>query len=71
MALSALRAGLMRSCAAWVSGVLERRAARIESVKDTPLAPPYAWLALIAASLLAAWRIESGKARRRRAGDIT
>ena len=52
------------------AGVLERRAARIESVKDTPLAPPYAWLALIAASLLAAWRIESGKARRR-AGDIT
>lgn len=40
------------------AGVVERRAARIDSVRDRPLAPPVAWLALIGACLLGAWWIE-------------
>jgi len=51
-----------RSGEAW-AGVLERRAARIESVKDKPLAPPAAWLLLIAAALLVGWLIEGGRLR--------
>lgn len=50
--------------AGW-AGILERKAARIENVKAAPLAPPVLWLAVIGLSLLAAWRIEGGKPRRR------
>ena len=46
------------------AGLLERRAARIENIKDRPAASPFLWLALIALALAAAWRIESGKTRR-------
>ena len=48
--------------ASW-AGLLERRAARIENIKDRPAAPPYVWLALIALALAAAWRIESARPR--------
>jgi len=44
------------------AGLLQRRAARVENVRDRPAAPPYAWLGLIALALAAAWRIESGRA---------
>lgn len=50
------------SGAGW-AGLLERRAARIENIKDKPAASPFIWLALIALALAAAWRIESGKPR--------
>lgn len=46
------------------AGVAKRGAARIEAVRDAPAAPPLAWLILIAAALLAAWLIESGRLRR-------
>ena len=46
------------------AGIVERGGARIESVKDTPLAPPVLWLLLVGASLLAAWLIEAGRRRR-------
>jgi hypothetical protein len=46
------------------AGILERGGARIESVKETPAAPPLFWLVLIGASLLAAWRIEGGRPKR-------
>lgn len=45
------------------AGLLERRAARIENIKDRPAASPYLWLALIALALAAAWRIESARPR--------
>ncbi len=43
------------------AGLLERRAARIESVKDGPLAPSWAWLVFIGLALLLAWLVESGR----------
>ena len=45
------------------AGVVKRGAARVEAVRDGPAAPPLAWLILIAAALLAAWLIESGRLR--------
>lgn len=46
------------------AGIVKRRAARIESVRDAPAAPPVAWFILIASALLAAWLIESGRGRK-------
>lgn len=63
-ALRRLRPGAATAGPGW-AGVLERRAARMENVKDTPLAPSVVWLAVIAAALALAWRVESGKPRRR------
>ncbi len=48
------------------AGVVRRDAARIESVKDAPAAPPLAWLILIGAALITAWLIESGRLAARR-----
>ena len=48
------------------AGVLERGAARVENVKDAPLAPAVFWLFLLALSLLAAWAIEGGRLSGRR-----
>lgn len=45
------------------AGILERRAARIENIKDKPAASPFLWLGFIALALALAWRIESGKPR--------
>lgn len=47
------------------AGLLERKAARIENVRARALLPPFFWLAAIGLSLLAAWRIEGGRPRRR------
>ncbi len=54
-----------RAGANW-AGIAERNAERVESVRDAPLAPPIAWLAVIAFALLAAWLIEGGRLRPRR-----
>ncbi len=43
------------------AGIVERDSARIDSVKDNPLAPPILWLLLIGGCLLGAWMIESGR----------
>jgi hypothetical protein len=40
------------------AGLVERRASRTDQVRDQPLAPPWAWLALIAAALAGAWAVE-------------
>ncbi len=48
------------------AGIRTRNAARIDRVRNTPLAPPYAWLALIAGALLLGWLIEGGRFKRRR-----
>ncbi len=45
------------------AGLLTRSAERVETVRDAPLAPAIAWLALIALALLAAWTIEGGRLR--------
>ena len=47
------------------AGLAERRAERIEKVKDAPLAPALLWLVLIALSLLGAWAIEGGRFARK------
>lgn len=47
------------------AGLAARNASRLDSVRDTPLAPPYAWLILIALCLAGAWWLE-GRAGRRR-----
>lgn len=47
------------------AGLAERRAERIENVKDAPLAPALLWLVLIAISLLGAWAIEGGRFARK------
>lgn len=60
-----LRGGASDFAGAGWAGVVERGAARVEKVKDSPIAPPILWLALIGASLLAAWLIEAGKRRRK------
>ncbi len=49
------------------AGVLERGAARVQNVRDAPLAPALFWLVLLALSLLAAWAIEGGRLRRGKA----
>lgn len=54
-----------RAGAGW-AGLVERNAARIDSVREAPLAPPLAWLGLIGAALMAAWLIEGGRLARRR-----
>lgn len=59
-----LRGGASARAGSGWAGIVERGGARIESVKDTPLAPPLAWLFLIGACLLAAWLVEAGKRRR-------
>ncbi len=53
-----------RAGASW-AGILERRAERIETVKDAPLAPAPFWLFVIAMALLAAWGLEGGRFRRK------
>ncbi|MEX0643744.1 MAG: hypothetical protein WD076_00415 [Parvularculaceae bacterium] len=40
------------------AGLLSRGATRTDAVKDSPVAPPYAWLLLIGAALLGAWWLE-------------
>ncbi len=51
------------------AGLIERRASRTESVRDAALGSPPAWLALIAASLGAAWFLE-GRVRRRNKREV-
>ncbi len=46
------------------AGLLARGATRTDAVKDSPVAPAYAWLALIAASLLGAWWLEGRRGSR-------
>lgn len=46
------------------AGLLIRGADRVDSVRDAPFAPAFAWLALIILALLAAWLIEGGRLRR-------
>ncbi len=53
-----------RSGASW-AGIAERRAERIETVKDAPLAPALFWLFIIACALLAAWGLEGGRFSRK------
>ncbi len=48
------------------AGIIERDSARIDRVKDKPLAPPILWLLMIAGALLGAWLIEAGRTRPRR-----
>lgn len=55
-----VRGNAQRAGDAW-SGIAIREAARVENVKDSPLAPALFWLALIAIALLAAWAIEGGR----------
>ncbi|WP_375202539.1 hypothetical protein [Hyphococcus sp.] len=55
---------IARSGASW-AGIAERRAERIETVKDAPLAPALFWLFIIAAALLAAWGLEGGRFTRK------
>ncbi len=45
------------------AGVIKRGAARVDAVRDAPAAPGVFWLILIAAALLSAWLIESGRMR--------
>lgn len=47
------------------AGLMTRNAARVDAVRDAPLAPAWAWLALIGAALLGAWLIESGRLARK------
>ncbi len=56
--------GAARGGADW-AGVVARKAARIDNIKDKSLAPPLAWLVLIAAALLAGWLVEGGRFSRR------
>ena len=49
------------------AGLLSRGATRTDAVKDSPVAPAYAWLALIGAALLGAWWLE-GRTRSRSRG---
>ncbi|MFC2953688.1 hypothetical protein ACFOOP_17240 [Marinicaulis aureus] len=53
-----------RSGASW-AGIAERRAERVETVKDAPLAPALFWLFIIALALLAAWGLEGGRFTRK------
>ncbi|MEZ5894497.1 MAG: hypothetical protein R3C58_15295 [Parvularculaceae bacterium] len=48
------------------AGLIERRAERIENVKDAPAAPPLFWLLLAGLALIAAWAIEGGRLRMRK-----
>jgi len=57
--------GGSRAGADW-AGVVARGAARIDAVNDRPLAPPLAWLVLVAAALLMGWLIEGGRLARAR-----
>ncbi|MBB5519089.1 hypothetical protein [Amphiplicatus metriothermophilus] len=72
IALPALRkanAGAAAYAGAGWAGLVERGAYRIDATRDAPLAPPWFWLALIAAALLGAWLLEGRTGRRRpRAG---
>lgn len=45
------------------AGLVARGASRTDSVNDSPLAPPAAWLVILAAALIGAWWVEG---RRRR-----
>ncbi|MEO1253227.1 MAG: hypothetical protein AAFW81_12880, partial [Pseudomonadota bacterium] len=61
-------AGAERAGENW-AGIATREAARIENIKDAPLAPAAFWLMVIAFALLAAWAIEGGRfARVRKQG---
>ncbi len=66
--LRKVRGAAARAGADW-AGVVARGAARIDAVKDKPLAPPLAWLVLIAAALLTGWLVEGGRFRRRAKAD--
>lgn len=49
-----------RAAANW-AGLLIRNAERIDSVKDAPFAPAFAWLIPILLLLVAAWTLEGGR----------
>lgn len=53
-----------RAATSW-AGIVERRAERIETVKDAPLAPAFLWLLIIALALIAAWALEGGRFSRK------
>jgi hypothetical protein len=53
-----------RAGVSW-AGIVERRAERVETVKDAPLAPAPFWLLIIAIALLAAWGLEGGRFQRK------
>ena len=57
-AIRRIREGVSSRAGAGWAGIVSRNAARIESVTSAPLAPPWAWLGLLAAALLSAWWIE-------------
>jgi hypothetical protein len=43
------------------AGIIARNAQRVDSTRDKPLAPPFAYLAALALTLLGAWLVESGR----------
>lgn len=43
------------------AGIVKRNAARVEAIRDEPVAPALAWLILIGLALLMAWAIEGGR----------
>jgi hypothetical protein len=53
-----------RAGADWAA-ILTRNAARTESAREEPLAPPALYLAFIALGLVGAWLVEGGRLRRR------
>ncbi|NNE40449.1 MAG: hypothetical protein HKN14_05965 [Marinicaulis sp.] len=55
-----------RAGADW-AGIVERKATRIDSIKDKPLFHPAIWLAIAAGGMFIAWLIEGGKLRRSKA----
>lgn len=48
------------------AGLIARNASRIDSVKDSPLAPPGLWLAILALGVIGAWWIEGRRAEARK-----
>ena len=65
-----MRPGSANAAGSDWAAILERKAARIDKINDTPLAPAFAWLGLIGAALLLAWFIESGRKIHRKAEQI-
>ena len=61
------RAGTTQSAGTDWAGITERKASRIDTINDRPIAPPIAWLILMGGALLAAWLIESGRGRGKKA----
>ncbi|MEO1251662.1 MAG: hypothetical protein AAFW81_04860 [Pseudomonadota bacterium] len=61
-AVRRVNAGNMASGENW-AGLVRRNASRVEAVRDAPAVAPILWLLTIAASLMAAWLVESGRFR--------